>query len=238
MSPKKTFLSIWTYCCWNQPCGRGLGQSTFPSGALELASPPSVVADDKGRVRRTLGTATLCIHVALQGPPSPSTTPIGVGVYTFKLTPWRRVMSLLEWNGNKKGKTKKCNGNGQAEKGRERFISSLMLGGLPSRYCNGYYTGPWKEERKKLKTAPLMNSYNLFLRRAVGTMFHFRSSPPNFWLFPGWARMKMKHTHHMSHNESAECAQIIHKLSGLRVLVETSFCSWLLMKNGVLIGRW
>lgn len=88
-------------------------------------------------------------------------------------------MSLLELNGNK-SKTKKCNGNGQAEKGIERFISSLMLGGLSSRYCNGYYTDPWKEERKKLKTAPMMNSYNLFLCGAVGTTFHFRSSPPNF----------------------------------------------------------
>lgn len=36
-------------------------------------------------------------------------------------------MSLLELK-KKKGKTKQYNGNGQAEKGIERFIPSLVLG--------------------------------------------------------------------------------------------------------------
>lgn len=51
-------------------------------------------------------------------------------------------MSLLELRKKKKkrqSKTKKCNGNGQVEKGIERFISSLVLGGLSSGCCNGYF---------------------------------------------------------------------------------------------------
>ena len=34
-----------------------------------------------------------------------------------------------------------------------RFISSLVLEGLSSRYCSGYGTEQWKEERKKLEAA-------------------------------------------------------------------------------------
>lgn len=71
---------------------------------------------------------------------------------TLKLTHWRSLMSLLELKGGEKKQNKETWWKWTREKAVERFVSSLMLGGL-SRYLSGYCTEQWKEERTKLKTA-------------------------------------------------------------------------------------
>lgn len=95
-------------------------------------------------------------------------------------------MSLLEFKKKKKAKTKQYNGNGQAEKGIERFVPSLVLGAFIKKLRRDIAQS-LEGGKKEIKTASRDELVALPLCKAVGTMFHFLSSsafffspPPNF----------------------------------------------------------